>query len=74
MQTYRYLRPHKQYDPPAGVEATVRQIKSTSGVKSGENGVPFSLEDKGTFLSLCSIEFNHVIPSSVLHEINTVCT
>lgn len=68
------MRPHKQYEPPAGVAGTVREIKLASGVKSGENGVPFSLEDKGTFLSLCSTKLKHEVYSSVLHEINTVCT
>lgn len=68
----RYLRPQKAYEPPQNVSKMVDTLKSEFNLKTGCNGSQFNLEDKFNFLSLCGKEFNHTVPSSVLHEINTI--
>lgn len=50
----------------------VQKVKETAAIASGFDGKDFSLTDKFEFLTKCQTEFNHIVPSSVLHEINTI--
>lgn len=68
---YRYLRAQNPYSPPQDVCKTVLQLKATANCATGSFDNEFNLGDKFKFLSLCSTEFNHTVPNSVLHEINT---
>lgn len=72
LSLFRYLRPQNPYQPPTGVQNIVDELKTASKLKTGYNGTTFNLEDKFNFLSICAKEFNHPVPSSLLHEINTI--
>lgn len=68
----RYLRAQNSYDPPANVQGIVEELKTASNTKTGCNGTQFSLADKFSFLMQCADKFQHPVPNSVLHEINTI--
>lgn len=69
---FRYLRPQNAYDPPKNVPQIVDKVKIDTSIKTGFSGTVFTAEDKFHFLTNCSKEFNHTVPNSVLHEINTI--
>lgn len=68
----RYLRAQNSYNPPQNVQGIVDELKSSSNIKSGCDGTKFNLADKFNFLSICTEKFQHPVPNSVLHEINTI--
>lgn len=69
---YRYLRPQNPYNPPENVPDIVEELKTSSNTKTGHNGTKFNLADKFNFLMICAEKFQHTVPNSVLHEINTI--
>lgn len=68
---HRYLRAQNPYTPPPQVWHIIDKLKATANCTTGTHEKVFSLEDKFNFLMLCSAEFKHTVPSSVLHEMNT---
>lgn len=50
----------------------VEQLRENTNLKTGFAGTKFALEDKFNFLTKCSQEFQHTVPNSVLHEIETL--
>lgn len=69
---FRYNRSQSPYEPPKNVSQTVNKLKADAKLTSGFSGQKFRLEDKFSFLLLCSQEFNHTVPNSSLHEIETI--
>lgn len=69
---FRYLRAQNPYKPPKNVPLLVDKLKESANLTTGFSGKKFSLEDKFNFLTLCANEFDHTVPNSVLHEINTI--
>lgn len=72
MFNFSYLRAQNPYAPPKNVPLLVDKLKESANLTTGFNGKKFSLADKFDFLTLCGKEFNHTVPNSVLHEINTM--
>lgn len=70
---HSYLRAQDSYTPPENVQQIVERLQATAACTTGTDATNFSLEDKYKFLSLCETEFNHTVPSSLLHEMNTIC-
>lgn len=69
---FRYLRAQNPYQPPKNVPLLVDKLKESANLTTGFNGKSFTLQDKFDFLTLCGKEFNHTVPNSVLHEIQTI--
>lgn len=55
------------------METTIRELKASSDIRSGDNGQQFTFDDKAKFLDKCYGVFNHNVPNSALHEVNTIC-
>lgn len=69
---FSYHRAQDPYTPPENVHQTIEKLKSNAKLNSGTNGKPFTMADKFNFLTICSQEFNHTVPNSALHEMNTI--
>jgi len=71
LATRGFLRSIKPYEPQAGVEEKIKYIaKGILGAEGGEN-----LSDplvKYKVLSKCFAEFNHDVPNSQLHKMNSL--
>lgn len=66
------MRSQNPYNPPENVQTVVEELKTSSNTKTGCNGTQFNLADKFSFLMICAEKFQHTVPNSVLHEINTI--
>lgn len=65
-----YLRPYKPYDPPSNVAAKIQEIASSLGIVSDTKFG--SITEKFEFLNKCFLAFNHIVPNSRIHEIETL--
>ncbi|XP_063699542.1 large ribosomal subunit protein mL50 [Culicoides brevitarsis] len=68
LESKGYLRPHKPYDPPSDASSKVQAIAQELNVTE-KLGSP---KEKFEFLNKCFLAFNHIVPNSRLHEIQTV--
>ncbi|EDW79263.1 uncharacterized protein Dwil_GK25552 [Drosophila willistoni] len=66
-----FLRPHKPYAPPPNAGDIVRSLASTLKL-SGDQHKFGDLKNKFKFLSACQQEFNHSVPNSQIHEMETI--
>ncbi|CAH1376274.1 uncharacterized protein mRpL50 [Tenebrio molitor] len=67
-----FLRPHKPYTPPPDVDARLdRLFRDLQGGTSGEARVG-DLSQKFDLLSACAREFDHPVPNSLLHTMQTL--
>lgn len=66
---YSYLRAQDSYDPPKNVAGKIHKLLSNVSLSSTNK---LNQEDKFSFLSLCASEFGRAVPSSLLHEVNSI--
>uniref|UniRef100_A0A182QVB5 C2H2-type domain-containing protein n=1 Tax=Anopheles farauti TaxID=69004 RepID=A0A182QVB5_9DIPT len=66
-----YLRALKPYTPPENVKEQVLKLAKENGLNDSKQ--PFSgIQQKFSFLSACGKSFQHWVPNSLLHEVQTV--
>ncbi|CAG0916044.1 unnamed protein product [Notodromas monacha] len=67
-----FLRNYKPYRPPVDVDAKITQLKEdVFGVGVGEEAQFPDLSQKWKFLHACDKAFNHRVPNSMLHRVNS---
>lgn len=66
---YSYLRAQDSYNPPKNVARKIQKLLSNVLLSSTNK---LNREDKFTFLKLCESEFGRAVPSSLLHEVNSI--
>lgn len=67
---FRYLRSYKPYDPPSNVSSQVQEFAKSMSLSEAKTFK--SLTEKFQFLNQCFMAFNHIVPNSKVHEIETV--
>ncbi|KAL4707409.1 hypothetical protein ACJJTC_008594 [Scirpophaga incertulas] len=65
-----FLRPYKQWEPPANIEETINKICSENGLNIDSD--LDSLDKKFVVLNACYKETGHSVPNSLLHTIETI--
>lgn len=67
-----FLRPTQPYNPPEDVEGTLNQIlKDVVGAVERNTKIT-DLNVRHNLFAKCSEIFNHTIPNSMLHQIETI--
>ncbi|XP_037933454.1 39S ribosomal protein L50, mitochondrial-like [Teleopsis dalmanni] len=67
-----FLRSHKPYDAPADAVEKVHSICSTLQIPNKNEYKLNNLEEKFKFLEACFASFNHGVPNSQVHEVQTI--
>ncbi|XP_004526980.1 39S ribosomal protein L50, mitochondrial [Ceratitis capitata] len=67
-----FLRSHKPYNPPANVAEKVREICSNLQISYADQYKLSNLEEKFTFLNACFQGFQHSVPNSQVHELQSI--
>lgn len=68
--TFRYLRPYKPYDPPTNVTSQIQEFAKSLNISGSAKFK--SMPEKFELLNKCFMAFNHIVPNSKVHEIETV--
>lgn len=67
-----FLRPQKEYNPPADLDAKLKGIFQNAVGSIDQNARLDNLTKRFAVFNACYKEFQHCIPNSVLHTIETI--